>query len=58
MPQNSVERAVCEMAGAGLYLETSSALAVSCLKKARKEQRIPAEANVIIIATSHGFKND
>lgn len=46
------------MAGAGLYLETSSALAVSCLKKAREEQWIPAEANVIIIATSHGFKND
>lgn len=57
VPQDLVEPAIRELGGCGLYLESSSALPIACLKKLREEQKIPEEARVLVVATSHGFKN-
>ncbi|MEL7622484.1 MAG: hypothetical protein AAGU12_02735 [Clostridiales bacterium] len=48
---------VYAMASHGLYLETSSAVVHSCIKKALAAGDIPKGAKVLFIATSHGYKN-
>ena len=50
---DSVEK----MARHGLYLETSSSIVYPCLRKAVYEHRIPESASVLMILTSHGYKN-
>lgn len=52
-----VDRSVRMMAVQGLYLENSSALVYACLEKAVRTGQIENGANVVLIATSHGFKN-
>jgi threonine synthase len=56
--QNKVMDNILKMAGYGLYLETSSAILYGCLEKAVLQKKIPADAQIVLIATSHGFKND
>lgn len=56
--QNEVMDHVSAMAGYGLYLETSSAAVYGGLKKAMEAGKIPSGASVVLISTSHGFKND
>ncbi len=48
---------VDELAHYGLYVETSSALALACLKKAIAEGKISKGSSVLLVLTSNGFKN-
>lgn len=57
VPQDLVEPSIRELGGYGLYLESSSALPIACLRKLRQEGTVPEGAGVLVIATSHGFKN-
>ncbi len=57
VPQDQIDSAVKEMAENGLYLETSSAINLACLKKAMEQNLIPENANVVFISTSNGYKN-
>jgi threonine synthase len=58
VPQSEVLPAVSRMAEQGLYLETSSAVALPCIKKALNEETLPKGSSALIIATSHGYKNN
>ena len=58
IPQENVVDNISSMARYGLYLESSSAILYGALKKTILEKRIPSDASVVLIATSHGFKND
>ena len=55
--QEEAVASVSKMARRGLYLETSSAIVYPCLQKAVGQKRIPAEARVLLILTSNGYKN-
>lgn len=55
--QNFVKSAICEIGKGGLYLESASALPIIALKKLVEEGKISQKETVMIIATSHGFKN-
>ncbi len=55
--QEEAKRSVGEMGKHGLYLEASSALLLPALKKLLRAGRIPKRASVMLVATSHGFKN-
>ena len=55
--QEEAVASVRMMARHGLYLETSSAIVHPCLQKAVREKRIPAEASVLLVLTSSGYKN-
>lgn len=57
VPSSLAEASVCELAENGIYLETSSALPLGGLKRLVKEKKVPESASVMLIATSHGFKN-
>lgn len=52
-----VEEAIQEIGRCGIYLEASSALAYNCLKELTVQGKIPSDAEVMLIATSHGYKN-
>jgi len=58
LPQSEVLDDVLELAGHGLYLETSSALAIGGLKKAVAQGLIPKGASALLVSTSGGTKND
>ena len=58
VPQENAYKYVKGLAQYGLYTETSSAIALECLKKAVKEGGLPHNARVLLVLTSHGFKND
>lgn len=58
VPQEEVMDNIVSMAHYGFYLEASSAILYGSLKKALLTQWIPPESTVVLIATSHGFKND
>ncbi|MEM5461077.1 pyridoxal-phosphate dependent enzyme [Paraburkholderia phytofirmans] len=47
-----------ELARAGLYLELSSAAALSGLKKLVRDGVISRDANAVIVTTSHGYKEE
>ncbi|TCK94651.1 pyridoxal-phosphate dependent enzyme [Paraburkholderia sp. BL9I2N2] len=47
-----------ELARAGLYVELSSASALSGLKKLVREGVVSREANAVIVTTSHGYKEE
>jgi threonine synthase len=53
-----VVRDQIELARAGMYLELSSASALTGLRKLVHDQTISAGARVVLIATSHGYKED
>ena len=55
--QKEAVDSVEQMARHGLYLETSSSIVYPCLRKAVYEHRIPETASVLMILTSHGYKN-
>ncbi len=55
--QNEVMPAVLELGGYGLYLETASAAALCALRKALRQGNLAQGARVLIISTSHGYKN-
>lgn len=55
--QDQVETAVGIFGKSGLYLEGAAALAVCALEKLINEKRISKDSRVMIIATSHGYKN-
>ena len=55
--QKEAVDSVEQMARHGLYLETSSSIVYPCLRKAVYEHRIPESASVLMILTSHGYKN-
>ena len=48
---------VAQMARHGLYLETSSAIVYPCVQKALAEKKLSSEASVLLVLTSHGYKN-
>jgi len=56
--QHTVVDAVKEFAQNGIYIESSSAITLTCLKEAMRQEKIPKGASVLIIATSHGYKNN
>lgn len=58
VPQREVAESVLAMAGYGLYLEASSAILYGGVKKALAEGAVDGSSSLILIATSHGFKND
>lgn len=55
--QAEAEESVSEMAKHGLYLESSSAINFACLKKSIHEGQIKTGERVLMISTSHGYKN-
>lgn len=55
--QEQIMESVECMGKAGFYLETSSAACYGCIKEAVESGKIPEKSRVLIIATSHGFKN-
>lgn len=57
-PQEGADNYVNSLARYGIYAETSSALVFECLKKAIDTKQIPHNEKVLLILTSHGFKND
>jgi threonine synthase len=58
IPQDEAVQNVRRLAKYGFYLELSSALILGGLIKSVKEKKLAPEANVLLIATSHGFKNN
>lgn len=58
VPADAVLPDVRTMASHGLYLETSSAIVYSCVRRAIETGRIPKDASVLVVATSHGYKNN
>ncbi len=58
VPQDQVLNDVLKMASYGYYLEASSAIVYSSLKKAVEQKLIPENASVLLVLTSHGYKND
>jgi len=56
--QEAALDSVGRMARHGLYLETSSAIVYPCLQKALAERRLPHDADVLLVLTSHGYKNE
>jgi len=55
--QQQALQAVKELSSYGLYLETSSAIVLPCLKKAMEEGKLPPGASVLLVLTSNGYKN-
>ena len=55
--QSRVAEAVDKMAHYGLYLEESSAISIACLEQLLNTGKISRDSSVVLIATSHGFKN-
>lgn len=55
--QDQVVDDIIELAGQGLYLEASSALNYGCLKAAADAGKLEPGASVVLLSTSHGFKN-
>lgn len=47
-----------EFARAGLFVETSSAITLSALRILRQSRRIEEGGSVVLVATSHGYKED
>jgi len=45
------------MSRAGLYLELSSAAALTGLSQLRRRGKIPADAHAVLLTTSHGYKD-
>ena len=58
LPQQEVLDNLLELSRCGLYLESSSALALGGLKKAVAAGQIPQGATALIVSTSGGTKND
>lgn len=56
--QEDVVDNIVSMAQYGLYLEASSAILYGALKKAIMERWVSSDSRIVLIATSHGFKND
>ncbi len=52
-----IEESILDFGRNGLYLEASSALLITCLRELVKENKIPKNSKVVMISTSHGFKN-
>ncbi|MTK10555.1 MAG: pyridoxal-phosphate dependent enzyme [Clostridiaceae bacterium] len=57
IPQGNVIDDVRQMAHLGLYLETSSAIVFSALKRAIEKRILDKNCRILIIGTSGGFKN-
>lgn len=57
VPQKCVMGLVREMAGYGLYLETSSAVILGALRELIAKGEVQSTDRVMAVATSHGFKN-
>ena len=57
VPQKCVMGLVREMAGYGLYLETSSAVILGALRELIEKGEVKGTDRVMAVATSHGFKN-
>ncbi|NLT58498.1 MAG: pyridoxal-phosphate dependent enzyme [Clostridiales bacterium] len=55
--QRLVPAAIRRMAGQGLYLEASSALPIACLEQLIGGGTVARGSRVVLVATSHGFKN-
>ena len=55
--QDRVVDNILELARQGLYLEASSALNYGCLSVAIEQGKIELGSSVVLISTSHGFKN-
>lgn len=55
--QSEVMSAVWELGGYGLYLETSAASVLCAVRKALRQGKLSKGARVLIISTSHGYKN-
>lgn len=58
VPQGNVIDDVRQMAHFGLYLETSSSIVFSALKKAAEKRILDKSCRILLIATSSGFKNE
>lgn len=56
--ESEVLRDQIELAHAGLYLELSSASALTGLRKHVRAGTISREARVVLVATSHGYKEE
>lgn len=58
LAQYEIMNAVYEMARKGFYLETSAAILYGALKKSCVEKALESGSKVVLVSTSHGFKND
>ena len=57
-PREDVLDSVRAFGKHGLYLETSSAILLNCLKKAKARRLLSPEASILLILTSNGYKNN
>lgn len=58
IPPENVDGAIEQMGRSGVYLESAAAVAVKAIEVLHQKQMISETARVLMMATSHGFKNN